>query len=250
MKRRILILVAVFLVFFVPGSLEWTAAGTLAVPAPAAKPISVLVVTGGHAYTPGFYTLFEGYDDLKWERGMHAKAAEAYGKDMAKKYNVVVLYDMPKEATDQQRQNLMGFVNAGKGVVMLHHAIASFPTWPEYTELVGGKYFEKPEGQHRASEYAHDQDMTIRVADAKHPVTRGVADFDIRDEGYKYMWVSPGAHLLLTTEHPKADRAIAWISPFQRTRVVTILLGHGEEAYANPSYRRLVINAIRWAAGK
>jgi hypothetical protein len=227
---------------------EWAASGSVAPPASKPKAISALVVTGGHEFTSGFYTLFQGYEDLHWEPAMHRRAAEGYVRDMAKKYDVVVLYDMPQEATDQQRQNLMEFVRAGKGVVMLHHAIASFQTWPQYAELVGGKYFEKQEGEHRASEYAHDQDMTIHVADPKHPVTRGVPDFDIHDEGYKYIWVSPGAHILLTTDHPKADPAIAWISPFQGTRVVSILLGHGEEAYASPSFRLLVINAIRWAA--
>ncbi len=250
MRQRTSFLAGVFFVFLVLGSFEWAGSGAVAAQAQKAKPISALVVTGGHTFPPGFYTLFAGYDDLKWERGVHAKAAEAYARDMAKKYDVIVMYDMPKEGTEEQRQNLMEFVRAGKGVVVLHHAFCSFQTWPEYTRLAGGRYFEKPEGEHRASEYAHDQDMTIHVADAQHPVTRGVRDFDIHDEGYKYTWVSPDVHLLLTTEHPKADRAIAWISPNKQSRVVTILLGHGEEAFANPNYRRLVINAIRWSAGK
>lgn len=239
-----------FIASFTRGT-EWAATGSVAPAPPKPRPISALVVMGGHEFTSGFYSLFQGYDDLRWEPRLHARAAEGYPKDMAQKYDVVVMYDMPREITGQQRQNLMEFVKAGKGVVMLHHAIASYQTsWPDYAQLVGGKYFEKPQGEQRASEYAHDQDMTIHVADSKHPVTSGVSDFDIHDEAYKYMWLSPDAHVLLTTEHPKADRAIAWISPFKDARVVSILLGHGEEAYASPSYRRLVINAIHWAAGR
>lgn len=217
---------------------------------PAQKPIRLLVVTGGHDYDTGFYTLFQGYDDLKWDHSVHKAAADGYRKDMAAKYDALVLYDMPKEITDEQKQRLLGFLKAGHGVVVLHHAIVSFPGWPEFAQLAGGKYFEKAEGEHGASSYAHDQELKIHVADATHPITRGLRDFVVNDEGYKNLWVSPDAHLLLTTGHPRADRQIAWISSYPGGRVVTILLGHGEGAYSNPNFRRLLIQAIRWAAAR
>ena len=241
-----------FVLSFTQGA-EWAASGAVSPrPAPPAGPkkISALVVTGGHDYETGFYTLFQGYEDLRWSHAVHRAAAEGYGKDLAKRYDVLLLYDMPQQITEEQKRNLMEFARTGRGIVVLHHALASFQGWAEYRELIGGKYFLKGEGEQRASQYQHDIEMRVRVADQQHPVTRGLSDFEIHDEGYKHIWVSPQARVLLTTEHPQADRALAWISPWKEARVVTILLGHGEEAYANPSFRRLVIQAIRWAAGR
>lgn len=216
---------------------------------PAPKKISALVVTGGHEYGTGFYTLFQGYDDLRWDHAVHRMAADAYEKSLMK-YDVLVLYDMPEDATARQRENLMGFARAGRGIVMLHHAFAGLQGWDEYHDLIGGRYVLKAEAGRGASSYYHDIEMLVRVADKNHPVTRGLSDFTIHDEGYKDAVVSPEVHVLLTAEHPQSDRLLAWISPYPRSRVVSILLGHGEEAYANPSFRRLVIQAIRWASGR
>lgn len=210
--------------------------------------IRALVVTGGHAYPTGFYTLFQGYPDLAWDHASHRAPADGYVRDMAKRYDVLVLYDMEKDAPDAQRRNLMDFVRAGGGVVALHHAIASVPGWREFHDLIGGKYLDQSEGDRPASTYQHDVRMRVRVADPGHPITQGITDFELEDEVYGGLWVSPDARVLLTTDHPASTKAIAWVMPNAHARVVTIQPGHGEPAFADASYRKLVIQAIRWAA--
>jgi type 1 glutamine amidotransferase len=210
--------------------------------------IRVLVVTGGHDYTTGFYTLFQGHPDLRWDHHAHRAPADGYVRDMAKRYDVLVLYDMEKDAPDAQRRNLMDFVQSGGGVVALHHALASMPQWKEFHELIGGKYLDASEAGRPPSTYQHDVRVRIHVADRTHPVTRLLDDFEIEDEVYGGLWVSPDAHVLLTTDHPASTKAIAWVAANANARVVTIQPGHGEPAFADASYRRLVIQAIRWAA--
>lgn len=209
--------------------------------------IRALVVTGGHGYPTGFYTLFQGYPDLVWDHASHRAPADGYGRDMAKRYDVVVLYDMEKDAPDAQRRNLMDFVQSGGGVVALHHALASMPQWKEFHDLIGGKYLDASEAGRPPSTYQHDVRVRIHVADRTHPVTRLLDDFEIEDEVYGGLWVSPDAHVLLTTDHPASTKAIAWVAANANARVVTIQPGHGEPAFADASYRRLVIQAIRWA---
>jgi type 1 glutamine amidotransferase len=41
-------------------------------------------------------------------------------------------------------------------------------------------------------------------------VTEGLSDFTILDETYKDLWISPKVDVLLTTDHPKSDSAVAW----------------------------------------
>ncbi len=81
-------------------------------------------------------------------------------------------------------------------------------------------------------------------------MTNGVEMPEIFDETYKGMWISPDATVLLRTTHPLADPPLAWISPYARSRVVVIQLGHGSEAHRHAGYRRLVKNAVMWTAGR
>jgi type 1 glutamine amidotransferase len=83
----------------------------------------------------------------------------------------------------------------------------------------------------------------------EHPVVDGVGKFEINDETYKGMWFSPHITVLVKTDHPTSDGPLVWVSPCRKSRVVCIELGHGRMAHMNPDYRRLVRNAILWAAG-
>jgi type 1 glutamine amidotransferase len=85
---------------------------------------------------------------------------------------------------------------------------------------------------------------------AKHPVLTGITRMHIWDETYKNLWISPKNLVLLKTDHPSSDGPVAWISPYEKARVVVIQLGHDAKAHLHPGWQRLVRNAILWAAGR
>jgi type 1 glutamine amidotransferase len=169
---------------------------------------------------------------------------------MRKSVDVLVLYDMADMDGEVERRHLREFLEAGKGMVVLHHAIIDNQHWPWwYEEVVGGRYLLQPEGNQRASTYQHDVKLKIRPA-APHLITEGIGQFEIVDEVYNYMWRSPNSRVLLEADQPLGVKAVAWIGPWEESRVVVILLGHGREAHENPQFRKLLRNAILWAAGK
>jgi uncharacterized protein len=211
-------------------------------PSPAVR---VLVVTGGHSYPTSFYTLFE-QPGIVWDHAVSSE--EAYRRDLRDRYDVIVLHDMPKTLSDAGKQHLQAFAEHDKGIVVIHHAIVSYPDWDWYRDVIGGRYLESPADGRPASTYRHDEQMRISVA-RSHPVTAGLTDFTVLDETYKGMWLAPTNTVLLTTDNPTGDPPVAWVSAYDKSRVVTIQLGHGPESHRNESFRRLVVNAIRWAAG-
>ncbi|MDW8352889.1 MAG: ThuA domain-containing protein [Bryobacterales bacterium] len=241
-----------FVTTFLRGA-EWAASGAVTLPAwidparPQQRRTRVLVVTGGHDYDTSFYTLFEGYPDLAWD---HAPSnREAYRRDLRPRYDVLVLYDMPQEIGETERQHLRDFAESGKGIVVLHHAIASYNSWEWYSkELVGGKYLLQPEAGRPGSTYKHDEEIFVYPV-ARHPVVSDVGRMHLWDETYKGLWISPEVKVLLRTDHPLSDGPVAWISPYPKSRVVYIQLGHDRLAHIHPGYRKLVKNAIDWAAG-
>jgi uncharacterized protein len=209
-------------------------------------PMRVLVVTGGHDYPTSFYTLFE-QPGLVWDHETTTEAA--FRRDVRPRYDGVVLYDMPATLSPAGRANLQAFAESGKGIVVLHHALCSHNDWDWYRDLIGARYLIEAQGGRPPSTYKHDETIPVAIA-RPHPITAGVAMTEIFDETYKGMWIAPGNTVLLTTTHPLADPPLAWISAYDRSRVVAIQLGHGRQAHTHPGYRVLVRNAILWSAGR
>lgn len=235
-----------FGVTFVRGA-EWAATGRVTIPpktAPPAQP-RLLVVTGGHSYDATFYSLF---DSMRWD---HATSNEqAFREDIRGKFDAVLMYDMSRTISDRARKNLREFVESGKGVIVLHHAIANYNDWEWWwRDVVGGRYLLKPDGQQPASTYKHDVEMFVRAA-ARHPVIGDSLPLRVIDEYYGKVWVNEKAQVLATSECAEGSGPVVWISPYANSRVVTILLGHDRHSHESAGFRQLVRNAIAWSASR
>jgi type 1 glutamine amidotransferase len=142
-------------------------------------------------------------------------------------------------------------VEAGKGVVSLHHAIVDYTSWPWwYEEVIGGKYFETAVGDHPASHYKEGLPMIVRPAKGmeNHPIIRGLGELVTIDECYKGMWHSPAIKVLMATENDNNDVPVVYLGP--HPNVVYIQLGHSAYTHNHPGYQKLVQNAIQWSAGR
>jgi len=216
--------------------------------------IEVLVVTGGHDFErEAFFKLFEGYDDIAYKEAVQPEANRMIERGQADKYDVIVLYDMWQEITEPQKKAFVEMLKKGKGLVALHHSLASYQEWPEFFKIIGGKFYLKDsveEGvKYPRSEAAEGQKMNIEVL-SDHPISRGMESFPVLDETYKGFRVDPYADVFLTTNNPANSPKVAWTKTYGKSRVVCIQLGHDNNVYSNPSYRRIVVRAIRWAAGE
>ena len=220
-------------------------------PSKPAEKIKVVVVTGGHAFEhEPFFSMFQGCDDIEYVEAQQKDQSEIFEDISNWDYDVIVLYNMSQTISPQRRDNFIELLNRGVGLVALHHTMCSFQQWDEYRKIIGGKYYLKATDQIAASTYKHDVDFKVHIADASHPITRGMSDFQINDETYKGCGFEKSNQVLLTTDEPTSDGTLGWARQYGKAKVCGIQLGHGPLAYANPNYRRLVANAIRWSAGK
>jgi type 1 glutamine amidotransferase len=209
--------------------------------------VRALLITGGHEHPVGFYSIFEGYKDAV---GITvSSSAIAFAKDVREKYDVVIMYDFSRDLDETGKKNLRDFVEGGKGVVVLHHALLDYQGWPWwYQEVVGGSYRLAPDGKRPASTVKMGEQMSITPQN--HPITAGIGPFQLTDETYKRMWISPQVTPILTTDNPNSDATIAWVSPYAKSKVVYIQLGHGHGSFDHPSFRAVVHNAILWSADR
>src|SRR5690606_12644621 len=82
----------------------------------------------------------------------------------------------------------LAMLDAGIGMVYLHHAIAAWPAWPQYAEIVGGRFHYRP-AQLRTTSWpdsGYRHQVTHRVSKVgSHPVTESIPQhFEITDELY------------------------------------------------------------------
>ena len=105
----------------------------------AEAPLKVLVVTGGHAFErEPFFKIFSENPTLEVTAAEHGKdSATVWDRDDLASFDAVVLYDMPMAITDAQKVKFLALFERGTGLVVLHHALVSFPDWPDYERIIG-----------------------------------------------------------------------------------------------------------------
>ncbi len=218
-----------------------------------AKPIRILVITGGHDYKVEEFNqmLASLSDNIIYQIAELPSAYEMFLPENRSKYDVLVFYHMWQTITEEQATVLADCIRQGKPLVVLHHSICAFDDWPEYINIIGGKYFHKPTTvngkEYPACSYVHDLHFKVRIVNPENPVTKGLTDFEIFDETYKGFYVEEGTTPLLTTDEPTSSPVIGWSKMYGKSRVVTLQSGHDVPTFENPKFRKLLKQSVEWA---
>jgi uncharacterized protein len=156
--------------------------------------------------------------------------------------------DVPIDET--QRKELLAYVrDEGKGFVAAHTALTAFESWPEFGELIGGRYDGHP---------WHAPGTVINEA-ADFPATRHFpATFTIHDEFYQAKAFSPNARVLLRLDvakmPPHAELRnqgfpLAWAKTYGKGRVFYSSFAHDAATWDNRDIAQMYFEAIKWALG-
>jgi type 1 glutamine amidotransferase len=88
----------------------------------------------------------------------------------------------------------------------------------------------------------------VKVASRKHPITRGLDSWTINDETYTMADAGEGNEILLTTDHPKSMKTLAWTRACKKARVFCFQCGHDNAAWSNATFREVMKRGIQWCA--
>ena len=210
----------------------------------------LLIITGGHEFErEAFFNIFDKVPDVTYQELVHPEANQIFDTNLIDSFDVLLFYDMVQEIEDAQKAAFINILKEGKGLVFLHHSLASYQEWDEFEKIIGGRYILTNINQD-SSTYRHDVNLPVTVVDKNHPITKGMDDFVIHDEAYGNFKVLPTVHPLLQTMHPESGKIIGWSNNYGKSRIVYLQLGHDHYAYENPNYRLLIKQALEWVQNK
>ncbi len=182
---------------------------------------------------------------------------DANGKPTDKVREIPAQPDRWPEANEKA---LLGAVEAGKGLVVIHYATSAFDegkaNWPEYERLIGGGW------RVTKKQFGHGTmfQFKVKIADPEHPITKGFpAEFlHSKDELYHKSLMVEGNKVLITGfDDPKLggpkctgkDENLGWVHEHGKGRVFTTVLGHGpDQMRLSPGFQALVSRGAEWAA--
>lgn len=180
-------------------------------------------------------------------------------------------------------RSIESLLERGTGIVMLNHATVSWPEWPLWRRISGSSFMLRageldgrrvPGSGYRGGHGPHPN-PTLRLIPQQsgHPVLAGLEDgFEITDEIYlktsgfeqrvqpllrgDYEFVAENftppplapADEQAAWDHPPGSNVLVWAHSAGASPVVASDLGDGPAAFANPSFRRLLRNALVWVA--
>lgn len=219
--------------------------------APAATKLRVLLLSGQNnhdwkATTPAIAAIFE--HSGQFEVKVVNDVAALKPADLAK-CDVIVsnwntfggdrrLWDAAMEKA------FLEFVSAGKGLVVIHAGGSSFYGWKEFHQLAAS--------WGKTTNHGPIHEFEVKISDAGHPVTKGLADFKIRDELWHNTDFPAGSKTLASAVSEKAagprQEPVLTATQYGKGRSINLILGHDATVMANPSWQRLLLRGTQWAA--
>lgn len=252
----------------------------------------LVVLSGGHAYDrPAFAELLARLGDWEITHLMHPEAEETVGRGRALEADAVLFYDMggytfaddwvtSRPPSEAFRRAIVERFARGRGAVAMHHALAGWADWPEWHDMLGGRFLYTP-GAVRGtptldSGYRHDVEYTASIV-ADHPVTAGLPRaFTVTDELYLAQVFEDEVEPLVRSDfsfdrehffstalgisgtlfsnedwdHSPGSNLVGWHKRIGTAPLVYLQFGDSPVTYANPHVRQLLTNALAYVAGE
>lgn len=159
--------------------------------------------------------------------------------------------DVPVD--EQQKADILRFVREGKGFVAAHTALTAWDNWPEFGDLLGGRYDGHPWNTTTAPIVNEGTDFP---ATSHFPPT-----FTFTDEFYQpRSFNRASSRVLLRVDATKlppnpdvhvkdGDMPIVWARTYGKGRVFYSSLGHDAKTWDDRDVGQMYLGALKWALG-
>ena len=146
----------------------------------------------------------------------------------------------PAEAIEAVRSGLENHLAVGGSLLGIHVSATSLTSMAEWPSILGGHWvrghsMHPPQGE-----------TMISVTCTDHPITAGLADFEINDERYSYLQTNPDICVLCEHNFDGIRHPVVWSRETETYRVAYDGLGHDTTSYDSAGHVALLRRAVRW----
>jgi putative membrane-bound dehydrogenase-like protein len=229
-------------------------------PAPAAEPLRVFIRAGAKTHGPNQHDhprFLREWTQLLNERGMKADGAlEFPDAAQLEKTDVLVIHAPDgMRIVGEDRENFEKFLKRGGGVVVLHAGVVSGDQHEWCKSIIGGawRWPSATLPKEKATKWI-EGNVSLCWLDEEHPISRGLSNFDWKDEIYYDLDLAPDIGVLAASFHnvhiiaPQLwtyEKILAGgAKPY---RAFVSLPGHEYESFNAPQYRTVLLRGIAWA---
>jgi len=222
-------------------------------------PVKVLFLTGGqrshHGYRDQALYLSHALEDTGRYEVTLVEDAAILETPAMRKYDLVIVNadrrDDEFKFNEGQQKALLEWVKSGHGYVSIHGADNAAPDWiPEWRDMLGGVFSHVglPDSKTKLGTFQ------IKITRTDHPITKGMNDFELKDELYYNLQMKDQIEPLATTDYNGGTWPVAWTRTYGNGRVFHTPLGHrsfkpgSEDPLQNPNLLKLVVQGVDWVA--
>lgn len=165
-------------------------------------------------------------------------------------YDLIISNSIFLTPNEDQLKSLYQFVSTGKSYLTLHCGLLSLINWDKYEEFIGGIFIGGPSSVPSSFKVVTDNielwgyQYPFRKPSV-HPVSIVTNDFVTKDELYHFQPSTREFHVIARAE----NLPVMWWHPVGKGKVMSLTLGHDEEAKNNEGYQALLRNGVRWLLG-
>jgi putative membrane-bound dehydrogenase-like protein len=248
---------------------------------PAAEPLRVFIRAGAKTHGPGQHDhprFLREWTQLLNERGAKAEGAMEFPQTaQLETTDVLILHCQDAmKIVDQDQEAFEKFLARGGGVVVIHAGVVGGDQHEWVKKTIGGAWrWTAPDLPKEKATKWLEGEVGLCWVDTEHPISRGLSNFDWKDEIYYDMDIAPDVAPLATSFHnvhiiapqiwtyekvfsgPGVSPVRTNESPKPETngrdarattyRAFVSLPGHEYASFNTPQYRTVLLRGIAWA---
>ncbi len=225
-----------------------------------AEPLRVFIRGGVKTHGPNQHDhprFLKEWTTLLGERGMRVVGALDFPEaEQLTKTDVLIIYAADgMKIAGAQRTDLEKYLKRGGGLVVVHDGVVSGDQNEWCKSIIGGawRWPSADVAKEKATKW-FEGNVGIYWVDQEHPISRGISNFDWKDEIYHDLDLAADIGVLATSFH-NVHIIAPQIWTYEKTlaggakpyRAFVSLPGHEFDVFNSPHYRAVLMRGIAWA---
>ena len=224
----------------------------------AAEPLRVFIRAGVKTHGPNQHDhphFLEDYTKILNDRGIKTTGSMEFPTaEQLDQTDVLVIFAADgMKNVGPERERFEAFLKRGGGVEVIHDGVVSGDQHEWCKKIIGGAW--RWDGDDKTKTKWLEGNVGLYFVDQDHPITKGISNFDWKDEVYNQLDISPDVHVLATSF---VDVFTIWpqMWTYERTidggstpyRAFVSIPGHEYTSFQAPQYKAILLRGISWAA--